>query len=104
MANYIFAFHGGNKPKSPEEGAAIMAKWGAWMEGLGVAVVNPGAPVGQSSTVRAPGDVVDDGGSNPLSGFTIVQADDMAAAVEMAGACPILGNQGTVEVAEMLSM
>jgi len=104
MANYVFAFHGGNEPKSPEEGEAIMAKWGVWMQGLGEAIVNPGAPVGQSSTVSSKGVAKDDGGSNPLSGFTIVQADDMDGALKMAGGCPILENNGTVEVAEMLAM
>lgn len=104
MTNYIFAFHGGNKPASPEEGAAVMAKWGAWMEKLGGAIVHPGAPVGASCTINAPGSVANDGGANPLSGFTIVQANSMDDAVEMANSCPILENQGTVEVAEMMAM
>ena len=42
MSNYIFAFHGGKKPESPEEGAKFMERWKAWVGGLGYAVVNPG--------------------------------------------------------------
>ncbi len=104
MTNYIYAFHGGNKPATPEEGAAVMAKWGAWMEGLGSAIVNPGAPVGQSITVSAPGVVVENGGANPLSGFTIIQANSMEEAVKLADNCPIFDGSGSIEIAEFIDM
>ena len=102
MPNYIFAYHGGKRPESPEEGQKEMDKWGAWFAELGDAVVNPGNPVGQSWTVSSSG-VSHDGGANPLSGFTVVQADSMEAAATMAKGCPIL-NGGSVEVAEVMEM
>ena len=102
MSNYVFAYHGGKKPESPEEGAKHMAKWKAWVDGLGDAVVNPGTPLGMSKTVSSNG-VSDDGGSNPLSGFSIVKADSMDAALEMAKGCPYL-DMGTIEVAEAMEM
>ena len=103
MPNYIIAYHGGNKPESPEEGTKHMAKWKAWVGGLGDAVVNPGTPLGKSKTVSS-GGVSDDGGSNPLLGFSIVKADSMDAALEMAKACPFLDLGGTLEVAEVKEM
>lgn len=66
-----------------------MAKSKAWMERLGDAVVNPGNPVGMSKTVGTTG-VTDDGESNPLSRFSIVSADGMGTALEMARGCPHL--------------
>ncbi len=102
MSNYILAYHGGKKPESPEEGAKHMAKWKAWIDGVGDAVVNPGTPLGMSKTVSS-GGVSDDGRSNPLSGFSIVEADSMDAALEMAKACPFL-EFGTIEVAEVKEM
>ncbi|MCH9765570.1 MAG: YciI family protein [Alphaproteobacteria bacterium] len=102
MANFIFAYHGGKKPESPEAGAELMAKWQAWIGGLGDAMVNPGAPVGMSKTVSAKG-VANDGGSNPLSGFSIVEADSMEAALKLAKDCPHL-DHGTIEIAEMMKM
>ncbi len=98
MSNYIFAYHGGKKP----ERAQLMAKWEAWIGGLGDAVVNPGSPVGMSKTVSS-GGVSDDGGSNPLTGYSIVKADSMEAALEMAKECPFL-DMGTIEVAEVKEM
>ena len=103
MSEYIFAYHGGKKPESPEAGAALMAKWHTWIDGLGDAMVNPGTPVGMSKTVSSAG-VTDDGGPNPLSGFSVVKADSMDAALEMAKSCPTLELDGTIEVAEMMEM
>ncbi len=103
MSNYVFAYHGGKKPESPEEGAKHMAKWKAWVGGLGDAVVNPGTPLGKSKTVSS-GGVSDDGGPNPLLGFSIVKADSMDAALEMAKGCPLLELGGTLEVAEVMEM
>ncbi len=103
MSNYVFAYHGGKRPESPEEGAKHMAKWKAWIGGLGDAVVNPGTPLGKSKTVSSAG-VSDYDGSNPMSGFSIVIAYSMDAALEMAKECPLLEIGGTLEVAEVMEM
>ncbi len=103
MSSYIFAYHGGQYPDNEDEGAKHMAKWQAWIGGLGSAALNPGAPVGLSKTVSANG-VSDDGGSNPLSGYTIVTADSMDAAINLTEDCPHLEVGGTIEVAEVLEM
>ena len=102
MSNYIFAYHGGKKPESPEAGAKLMAKWQAWVGGMGDAMVNPGTPLGKSKTVSSDG-VSDGGGSNPLMGFSIVKADSMDAAIAIASGCPHL-EIGTIEVAEAMEM
>jgi len=103
MANYIFAYHGGTKPKTREDGAEHMKKWKTWLEGLGNAVINPGTPLGQSRIVSATG-VSEDGGQNPMSGFSVIEADTLDTALEMARACPTLEIGGTIEVAEMMAM
>ncbi len=103
MPNFIFAYHGGGKPESPEEGQKVMAAWMSWYETMGSAIADGGAPVGMSNTVTASG-VEDNGGSHPLSGFTLVTADSIEAATELAKGCPILQDGGTVEVAEALQM
>ena len=102
MSEYIIAYHGGRTPESPEEGATQRAKWQEWVGGLGDAVVNPGTPLGQSRIVSSAG-VSDNGGADSLTGFSIVKADGMDAALEMAKACPFL-DIGTIEVAEVMGM
>ena len=104
MPDYILAYHGGKKPETPEAGAKHMEKWKAWLAGLGDAMVNPGTPLGKSRTVSADG-VSDDGGPNPLSGFSVVKADSIDAALEIARSCPFLEMEtATIEVAEMMQM
>lgn len=104
MPQFIFAYHGGKTPETPEEGAEVMAAWQAWMGGMGDALVQPGNPVGMSKTVSA-GGVADDGGANPVSGFSVVEAVDFDAACDMAKGCPmVVSGNGTVEVAEVIEM
>lgn len=102
MPTYIIAYHGGTKPETPEEGAKQMANWKAWLDDLGDAVVNPGTPLGRSKMV-SPAGVSDDDGPHSLTGFSMVTAHSMAAALEMAKACPFL-DMGTLEVAEVMEM
>jgi hypothetical protein len=102
MSEYIIAYHGGKKPESPEAGAQHMAKWKSWLSDLGDAVVNPGTPLGKSKIVSSSG-VSDGSGTDNLSGFSIVTADSMDAALQIAQECPFL-EMGTLEVAEIMKM
>lgn len=104
MPKFIFAYHGGGMPDTPEEGERVMAEWGAWYGAMGAAVLDGGGPVGKSTTVNK-GGVADNGGANPLSGFTVVEAADQAAANKMAKGCPMVKDgSGSVEVAPIIDM
>lgn len=101
MPHFIFAYHGGHTPQSEDEIAKTMAAWQAWFNTMGKAVVDPGNPVGASRAVTH-ARVMDDGGPNPLSGYTVVAADNIDAATEMAKACPmVVDASGSIEVAEI---
>ena len=102
MPNYVFAYYGEPTFESREEGAEHMAKWRAWMGGLGAAIVNPGWPMGKPKTVSSAG-VSDGAGSNRLTGCSVVRADSLDAAVGMTKGCPHL-EHGTVDVAEAMEM
>ena len=104
MPKFIFAYHGGKMPETEEEGARVMAEWMAWFEQMGPAVVDGGNPVGPSSTVHPDGTISSDGGSNPLSGYSLVDADNIEAAIALAKDCPIFRAEGSVEVAEAIEM
>lgn len=102
MPKFILAYHGGAMPDTPEESEKEMARWGAWMEANADKMTDPGNPVGKSSTLSADG-VTEDGGSNPLSGYSIVRAADKAEAIEIARGCPHLAH-GQIEIAEIIEM
>ncbi len=103
MAKYLFVYHGGGMPETEAEQAQEMAAWGAWFETMGAAVVNGGNPVGKSTTVHTDR-VEDNGGANPVSGFSMVEAGSTEAAVKLAQGCPILKRGGSIEVAEAMEM
>ncbi len=70
-----------------EEANAVMAGWAQWMERVGPALGDVGAPFGPGASV------VDDGTSSApvsLSGYSIVEADDLAAAKALADGHPYL--------------
>ncbi|NOE27999.1 YciI family protein [Ruegeria sp. HKCCD6157] len=101
MPKFLFVYHGGHTPTDPAEIEATMAAWGAWFQDMGDALDIPGNPVGQSYTVSNNA-VVDNGGANPASGFTVIKADNIDAATKMAKGCPMVVNgTGSVEVAEI---
>lgn len=104
MATYLLAFHGGGMPETEEDRARVMAAWGEWYGRLGAAVVDGGNPVGMARTMSPDGSVADGGGVNPVSGYTIIAAADLDAAVEMARGCPILNAGGSIEVCETFAV
>jgi len=103
MANYLLAYHGGGMPETEEQRANVMAAWGQWFGTLGPALVDGGNPVGRTSTIAASGSVSEGGGANPVTGYSIIKADSMDAAVQMAKGCPLLQSGGNIEVAETFS-
>lgn len=104
MANYVFAYSGGNGVAADEATRnAQLAKWGQWLGELGPAVIDGGAPTGAAKTVGAGGSVKD-GGSRGLTGYSIVSADTLDSAVELAKGCPVLEVGGSVDVYEAIEM
>jgi len=103
MAQYIMTYVGGNQPSSPEEGQKHFAKYKEWLSSLGDAAVSPANPLKDTSTVNPDGSVTA-GGSSNMSGYTIVEAESMDAALSFAKACPFLDMGGSLEVSELMQM
>ena len=104
MAKYLFVYHGGSVPESDADKKATMDAWGAWMGSLGSALVDGGNPVGQSLTVGPGGKVVRDGGPNPASGYSLIEATSEEDAIAKAKGCPILTSGGSIELAQAFDM
>lgn len=105
MPKYVLAYHGGGTmPETEEEQQQELASWYAWFGQLGDAIIDGGNPIAGAVTVGPDGSVNEGGGANPLSGYSLISADDLDAAVKMAQGCPVLANGGSVEVAEAIAM
>jgi hypothetical protein len=103
MAKYVLAYKGGNQPATQEEGAAVMNAWMAWFGQLGAAVVDGGNPFGASASLGTDG-TVSSGNSAGLTGYSIIQAENLDAATELAKGCPQLASGGTIEVYETVDV
>jgi hypothetical protein len=104
MAKYLLAYHGGGMPEDPEEVARVMEAWGVWYTSLGAAVLDPGNPIGGAMRIAPDGSVSAGGGADPISGYTLIEADSMEAAVAAAQRNPLLASGGSIEVAETFEM
>jgi len=103
MAKYVYLYTGGNMAQTPEEQEAAVQAWGAWFGTLGSALIDGGNPFGAAATISADGSV-SDGGTSAITGYTLVNADSLDAAVTGAKDCPVLTTGGAVQVYEALEM
>jgi hypothetical protein len=107
MANFLFVYRGGTEVFSsmtPEQMQESMQQWGAWIStGLQKGwMVNPGDALTEEGRVVKSKKLVTDGpfveAKEIVGGFSIVEADTIDAAAELAKGCPALLHGGTVEV------
>ena len=103
MPKFVIAYHGGKQPETPEAGKAHMQKYGAWLESLGGAALEPTVPLGSTHLVDRSG-VRKAGHDERMSGYTVVEAEHLDAALAIARRCPFLEIDGTLEVAQVMSM
>jgi hypothetical protein len=103
MKKFVVLYSGGKAPTTPQEGEASMKAWEKWFGALGKSVVEAGAPFGASKTVSSSG--VQDGASGNVSnGYSVVQADDLAAAAKLVKGCPMIADGGKVHIFEQMAM
>ena len=103
MAQFIMTYLGGNQPSSSEEGKQHFAKYKQWLTSLGDAAVSPANPLKDTNTVNSDGSVSKGSGTS-MSGYTIIEADSMETALQMAKTCPFLDIGGSLEVSELMQM
>jgi hypothetical protein len=103
MGNYVFVYSGGNGVSEDEtERAAQYGEWGKWFEMLGAAIVDGGQAVGAAKTVSSGS--VRDGGSCGITGYSVIAANSLDAAVELAKGCPVIRIGGAVDIYEAIAM
>ena len=103
MFQYIMVYLGGEQPASAEEGKKHFSKYMDWITALGNAIVSPANPLKNTHTVHADATVTL-GGETTMSGYTIIKADSMDAALSIAKTCPFLDMGGSLEVSQLIEM
>ncbi len=105
MANYVLLYTGGSMPATKAEQDQVMKAWEAWFGRLGSALVDGGKPfTGNAKKVEAGGKVSDGAIGTPATGYTVIKADSLNAAAELAKGCPVFQGGGKLTVYETSDM
>jgi hypothetical protein len=98
MAKYLLLYSGGGMPESDAEREAVMKAWDGWFGQIGKAVVDGGNPTSGSNKVSADGSI--SAGAGDVTGYSIIEADSLNAATDLAKGCPVLQGGASVSVYE----
>jgi hypothetical protein len=110
MSEFVFLFRTNEAEQrehmgTPEQAQQSMQAWMAWLRGLEAKghVKDPGQPLETTGkVVRGKNKVVTDGpyaeAKDLVLGFMVIEARDMAQAVELSSGCPMLGGSASVEI------
>jgi hypothetical protein len=97
MTRFLVTYHGGGMPEGDEARQQAMAAFGQWVANTGNALVDPGAPLGPSKTVSK-GSVTDEPASGPVGGYSVLEADNLDAAVALVEEHPFVARGGSLQV------
>jgi hypothetical protein len=112
MSDFLFLYRPSEGPAlTPEQMAVVMPKWMSWMKDLDERghIKAPGNPLQRSGKlVTGKQRSVTDGpfaeAKDLINGYTLIQADDLNQAAELAKGCPMLDGGGSVEVRPIMKM
>ncbi len=99
MGKFVYVYYAGE-----DTDAGDTAAWGKWFGELGEKIVDAGNPFGPNGMAVHMGGVMEVS-EKPVTGYSIISANDMAEATELAKGCPLVGSKdGAVCVYEALPM
>jgi hypothetical protein len=101
MANYLLLYSGGKMPESEAEQKAVLKEWEAWFGKVGAGMVDAGDPfTPKAKSIASDGKVSDGAGGSMASGYSVIKADSLDAAVALAKSCPVLKGGARITVYE----
>jgi YCII-related domain len=100
MTKYVFVFHApvppaDATPPDPEQVDAVMGAWNAWAGKVGDRMVDFGTPLANGVRVTPDGTTPS---SREVAGYSIIEADSLDAAVDLAKVHPHLSMPGGCEI------
>ena len=101
MANFVLLYIGGGMAETEAEQAKVLQAWESWFGRLGSAVVDGGNPfTPNAKSIASNGKVSDGPVGTMVTGYSIIKADSLDTAVELARGCPVLQSGGQISVFE----
>jgi hypothetical protein len=101
MVNFVLLYSGGRMPTSETERKLTTETWNKWYSKLGKSVVEQGNPFTPTAkSITSDGRITDSAVCMGASGYSVIKADSLNAALELAKGCPILKDGGQISVYE----
>ncbi len=100
MANYLLVYYGGKMETDPKKAAKAMEVWMKWFKDNGKNVVDMGAPTKPGKTISSTGIKTGVIGE-AVTGYSIIKADSLDAAVALAKTNPQIAASGQIAVYEL---
>ncbi len=92
-------------PASESEIKKVNDEWMDWFRRLDKAVIDQGHPFSpMAKTISTDGRISDDHECEMLTGYTVIQAMSMDAAIQMAKSCPALKSGSKISVYETVNV
>jgi len=102
MSTYLLLYSGGRLPQTEGETKAVMDAWGAWLAGIGDALVD-GNPFTSNAKSLSPDGAVSDGPVGPMAtGYSMIKAGSMDEAIEVARGCPVQLSGASISIFEVM--
>jgi hypothetical protein len=102
VEKYLLVYYGGSMESDPRKAQAAMAAWMKWFQDMGKAVVDAGNPTKPGKTVSSAG--AKDVPGDPITGYSIIQAANLDAAVALAKKSPQITAGGKITVYSVQAM
>jgi len=99
VPRFLVTYHGSEMPHEPEAIAEARDAFMDWATKRGSALVEPGDPISSFKTMDQSG-TRDGGADGAFNGWSVVEADDIDAALEMLQDHPFIGRGGQLQVGQ----
>ncbi|MDF9751928.1 hypothetical protein [Arthrobacter sp. ES3-54] len=101
MSKFVFIYHAPMTPAeaappAPEDMAAVMEQWNGWAAKVGNGLIDFGTPLANGVRVSAGGATAPS--QREVAGYSIIEAENLEAAVELAKQHPHLNMPGGCEI------
>jgi len=97
---YLLLYKGGSMPGTEAEQKKVGDAWAAWFGKHGEAIADAGNPFMPAAKTVGPDGKVTEGAFAGASGYTVIKADSLDNAVEIAKGCPVMLGGASVAVYE----
>lgn len=104
MSNYVLLYTGGAMPTTDAERKRITDEWMAWYKKIDKAVVDQGNPFSpMAKYISGDGKIYDGSIGSTITGYTIIKAMSLDAAIQLAKSCPALKSGAKISVYETIN-